>query len=556
MCFVCRERRSGRQSKWLECVEGETIWINEIADIGNRLALLTLRVDADVWLSGEWLTSIQSQTFQDWWNGEKMQKLRGDSSAWEAVQGEFPGLNQESAAECLQTILASQDDAKSRANLLNTFFEEVTVSTKNIQGHLANISQRLDLAPPGTLSANDLAQFLFTQNPSPGRLMRVLEALDDFVETLTESLRASVFVARPGRLSFKTLMPVAPIEAGQTYRITISGLRGIPLVVLAMSKQEFLTTDNLDKFGGIDSVKLALKKNGVQEWRDEDSGEMVNGSTATDGGSLESGYLPFTALSRSPVFSQFLLPADRLPDVLRILLDLEAEHFGSVRGKLALHVGVLVAKRKFPLYALLEAGRQIVNHPSLNRGALRTPWFKTDGVSDFYSLYPTSAPGFHGHEFSKLDRIEQGRQYWLTPGYFDFDYLGGTADSQRLRYARNVPERPSICYGWLHPRPMPLFRLSDLLEIWRLLGPIGTTQRHEIAAALASRLEQWRGTETKASPVYARFARAVLQDAFTNQRWNALNSVEKALLQNSALDGLLLEAIEFFDHVVKGEATT
>jgi CRISPR-associated Csx11 family protein len=544
ICNVCRDRRSGRQTEWLQHIDGETIWVDEIADNGNRLALLTLRFDLAPWLDGAQLATILTQTPDDRAKGPR---FRTSTNRLNEVISKGQ-LDLADIVSVANWAVANRTRTECKA-ALESFMEDGAIS--DVPGFFRELDDS-----QGIVSSDALLSSFFTQNPSPGRLTRILEASEDFIKALNQSLRANVFASHPQRIGFTTSVPVAGVRTGRTYRLMVAGLRGGPLVVLARSKQEFLTADNLDKFGGTDSVKLALKKNGVQEWRDEDSGELVNGSTVTDGGSLESGYLPFTALSRSPVFSQFLLPANRLPDVLRILLDLEAEHFGSVRGKLALHVGVLVAKRKFPLYALLEAGRQIVNHPSLNREALRTPWFNTDGVSDFYSLYPTSAPGSHGHEYSKLDRIEQGRRYWLTPGYFDFDYLGGTADTQRLRYAGHAPERPSIGYGWLHPRPMPLFRLSDLLEIWRLLGAIGTTQRHEIAAALASRLEEWRGSEATAVPIYARFAHAVLQDAFTDRLWNALSGEEKALLQNSALDGLLLETIEFFDHVVKGEATT
>lgn len=190
----------------------------------------------------------------------------------------------------------------------------------------------------------------------------------------------------------------------------------------------------------------------------------------------------------------------------------------------------------------------------MNRGSLQTPWFDATNSSYFYKLYPTSAPGPGSHEFSNLAPVETGRQYWLTPGHFDFDYLGGTVDTQRLRYS-DTARREAVNYGWLNPRPVPLFRLKDVLKIHGLLARIGTTQRHELGSALATRLEQWHTAGNSAGPVYARFAEALLQDAFGVKGWKDLTSEEQDLLQQSAEDGLLLETIEFFDHVVKGEAT-
>jgi hypothetical protein len=405
----------------------------------------------------------------------------------------------------------------------------------------------------GTADADAILTQFFTQNPSPGRLGRVLEATDDFVGALNRSLLEQMFTVRPRRVAFSTAAEISGVRTAKTYRLTVRKLQD-PIVVLAKSRQQFLTVDNLDKFGGSEAFQRALKEEGVKEWRDEDNGELIHGATAIDRVSTETPYLPFTTISRSPVLSQFLLPAKRMPDILRVLLDLEADHFGPVAGKLALHVGVVVAKRKFPLYALLEAGRKIVNHPSLDRGSLQTAWFDTTNSGDFYRVYPTSAPGSSGRVFSKLSAVEEARQYWLTPGYFDFDYLGGTVDTQRLRYS-DAGRRDAINYGWLSPRPVPLFRLKDVLKIQALLAPIGNTQRHELAVALATRLEQWREVGDSAIPVYARFAKAVLQDAFSGKGWYTLTAEEQDLLQKSADDGLLLETIEFFDHVVKGEAT-
>lgn len=88
-------------------------------------------------------------------------------------------------------------------------------------------------------------------------------------------------------------------------------------------------------------------------------------------------YLPYIMLGFSPVFCQVLFPADRTPDVLEHLLQLFNERFGKVQGKLPLHAGLLAAKRKFPLYALLEAGQQVLNDASFQEGNLQAPCWDT-----------------------------------------------------------------------------------------------------------------------------------------------------------------------------------
>jgi hypothetical protein len=45
----------------------------------------------------------------------------------------------------------------------------------------------------------------------------------------------------------------------------------------------------------------------------------------------------------------------------------------------------------------------------------------------------------------------------------------------------------------------------------------------------------------------------VLRDAFGGKSWNAMRDQDRQLLQSSAVDGQLLDTIQFFEHVVKGE---
>jgi hypothetical protein len=92
-----------------------------------------------------------------------------------------------------------------------------------------------------------------------------------------------------------------------------------------------------------------------------------------------------------------------------------------------------------------------------------------------------------------------------------------------------------------------------MFEIWRLLCKVSPTQRHQIEAALSSKLEQWRAVGDESRAVFEKFARAVLSDGFGEK---SLPDQDRQLLQRAAVDGLLLDTIQFFEHVVKGEVVT
>ncbi len=568
-CKVCRDRRTGRQDEWLSRPEGETIWVNEIADANNRMALLTLRFDLSRWLSGEWFTTIFTQTFDEWFNGERMQRLRQNQQQWQRLarlhSRGSPGPDAGTVTAILEHCITELSrDPGFKASLLRTFFDDIDVPQQQFQMHVENLRSRTDEAGAPQLTADALGSLLFTQNPSPGRLARAWEAAQDFISDLIAQLRDKVFSARPERLRFQTTADMNAVEDGGTYRITVPELEGGPVVVLALSRREFLTIDCLAKFQwshdrmltGVEAVRRALETKGVQSWRDEDTGEPIAGRTEVRVEPATERYLPFAVLADSPVFTQVLLPASRIPDVLEAALRLEDEHFGAVRGKLALRAGVLVAKRKFPLYTLLEAGQQILNHPAFGEGSPRDAWFPADCGGEFYRYYPTEKPEAGRHRITSLASLTAGCQYWLTNGYFDFDFLGGTVDRHRLQYrTASPPVRPTVTYGWLQPRPIPLPRLREMFAISALLSKIGRTQRYQIEAALSSKLEQWRAVGDESRVVFETFAGAVLRDAFGGKSWNAMRDQDRRLLQNSAVDGLLLDTIQFFEHVVKGELT-
>jgi hypothetical protein len=52
VCGVCENRREGRSKSWLED-EDSTIWLDEVADLSGRFALVCCRFQLERWLSGE-----------------------------------------------------------------------------------------------------------------------------------------------------------------------------------------------------------------------------------------------------------------------------------------------------------------------------------------------------------------------------------------------------------------------------------------------------------------------------------------------------------------------
>jgi CRISPR-associated Csx11 family protein len=556
-CGTCSQRRRGRQDTWRKNQQDETIWIDEIADANGRVALLTLRFDLSRWLSGEWLTTVFSQTYSEWATAKQLQSSAKRLKEFvDKGQIQLPDGSPIAAAHGLAAWIVQNQNRTECKPALEAFLEDGEISSAPMTfGEIADLY--------GTVDDNTLLSYFFTQNPSPGRLTRIWEATQDFLACLRSAIASDVFKSRPGRLSLQTAAAVPRAQPGETYAIEVPSLNGGSLAVLCLDGTRFLTIDSLDRFtlakggqtlNGRDAVDQALRDRRIQSWRRETDGVQIAQEISVANVACGGSYLPFTVLARSPVFYQVLLPARSVPQVLHKILLLGEDHFGKVRGKLPLHVGLLVANRRFPLYALVEAGQQILGYPDLRRGWLQYSWWESDPTDDFFGSYPTKEPDDHGFPIANLLPVERDKQFWITPGFFDFDFLGATTDRHRLRYEAGAPPtRTAIKHGWLCPRPMPLHRLKQLLGIWKLLSEdLTTTQRHQIDAALGTKLEQWRSQGEEARPVFHNFAKTILQDAFGRAWFESLNSDQRGQLLSAADDGLLMDAMELFQHVLKG----
>ncbi|WP_048203263.1 CRISPR-associated protein Csx11 [Methanocaldococcus infernus] len=58
ICETCYKRRKGRIDNWINNLEGETIWIDELKDNNNNIALITLKFELQDWLNGNMLNSL------------------------------------------------------------------------------------------------------------------------------------------------------------------------------------------------------------------------------------------------------------------------------------------------------------------------------------------------------------------------------------------------------------------------------------------------------------------------------------------------------------------
>jgi hypothetical protein len=265
-------------------------------------------------------------------------------------------------------------------------------------------------------------------------------------------------------------------------------------------------------------------------------------------------YTPLIEISRSPISLRLIVPALDCINIIELITKLYNERFERVIGKLPLNIKLLVAKRKFPLYVLLDAEKRMLEDGEFkNKKQVKmNPWWDIAGLRNdkYYGFYPTKSVEEKKYALDDLSPVSKGKIFSLYPGYFDFELLSGTVDRYNIYYKGG--KRGGEEYKLFTGRPFYFYQISEMLELWDVLSAnIQSTQIIFIEEMLTTKLREWRNIEDKNKKnVFREFAEAVLKDAF-GDKWNGLREETKFFLINSVLSGLLLDTIILFRHIIK-----
>jgi len=181
------------------------------------------------------------------------------------------------------------------------------------------------------------------------------------------------------------------------------------------------------------------------------------------------------------------------------------------------------------------------------------PWGNVDGhrYGWYYSFYPTKTVE-KGEKYilDDLSSVSKGKIFRLYPGYFDFELLLGTTDRYSIYYKGK--KRGGEDYKLFSGRAYYFYQFSKILELWDILSEnLSASQINFIEEMLTSKLREWREIKDRGKRiVFMEFAEAILKDAF-GSKWNGLREETKFFLVNSAINGLLLDTIILFKHVIK-----
>ena len=316
-------------------------------------------------------------------------------------------------------------------------------------------------------------------------------------------------------------------------------------------------------------------------------------------------YTPHIPLLTEPALFMALVPADRAMDIVNAMRKKYEREMAKVRDRLPLHLGVVIAPRRTPLRAVLEAGRamlerggrdegpgangwekwEVVERPKLKK-ADDAPEYLTEGNHHFeswwdvplerngrqvhlrigammgdgktcdewypYLLRRPLAPGEEPDVTAGLVHVcdlVEGQTVHIAPSTFDFEFLDTTARRFEIAYdgkgrRRGRPTRPYL-----------LEEIETLQQVWHLSSErLTTSQWMALDGLIEQKRRVWdepRGASEKYSAAFRQFVHDALRNAEWKKGWKMLDQRDQDLLKRAALQGILNDAINLYHEAMK-----
>lgn len=360
-CAVCNERRDKRLNNWLSSSSQDTIWLDEVADENDRLALITLGLDLGPWVEGTRLDSLRTQAISGW--RQHNPKLSNSDNPIDPSRPylsllEYVKTQIESGYNQNDPVLGSLQEGYRRERDWPTFYEKI-------------VEDRSRTAPPwdklnGEQRAKWVVHQLFCKLPSPGRVYRFWRQAESFFEERLREFRG-IASRHPNRWRVLRLLLklTANTSAGWKDHNPYEGYcRNIPISLLYLEeKGSFLTICNLARLLGPEEGPDALKNEEIELYDDQGRLQPLKIEEVEEVGKQNVGqlgaYFPVIPLEVSPTRFRILVPPTAAAACVdRVIADWE-EKFARVWDRLPLLVGVVAFPRKLSFQAVIEAARNL-----------------------------------------------------------------------------------------------------------------------------------------------------------------------------------------------------
>lgn len=400
ICETCDKRIHHYQVKnWIQNLGSETIWVGEIKDKNDRIALVSLKFELKDWLNGNMLNSllinqanwslVLSDLANDLQNQNNRQKKLENTVIKDYVDKSL--RNRITLEDFIKSILLERTIGNEWekfiiSNLSNENLIDFGIRTIDWQ----NLTDK-DIEFLATL----LLQFLLRKNPSPARLRRIWETTQEFFENIKKQVLDENKLGIP-EWRRKRLVFQANLQKLDKSRELIDekGLlywaeKNQNKIYLISSIEDFLDAYDLDSYNSQKLLK-ELKNNKTNLEKTEEINSQLNQIVESLKNNINSininfytynekenkkdeplqkiniksieitSYNPYASITDpTPAGWQVIIPAEYVPKFIDLVMQEYNKEFKYVYGKLPIHIGIIIQDYKKPLYIGLSALRKI-----------------------------------------------------------------------------------------------------------------------------------------------------------------------------------------------------
>lgn len=591
-CVVCRQRRHHRRNDWLRGRLGyDTIWFEEVADRNGRLALVTLFLDVEPWLSGERVDSLRAQAIPEWvrFNRKVYRSIENQTSTWRNdhllirleryLEKRIQKPQQQIATDgILRALIPTLEEEFGHASDASASWERIY--HRLVEDRAEPVAPRYD-----RIDARKRGQWFvfesFRKLPSPGRVYRFWREAEEFFNDLLREFRR-IAARSDNRWRVRRLL-IWPDDAtgkgwedlqlynGRLYNDRWQG-RQLSLVYVR-SLGGFVTASNLARLLRPEDTPDALRNARIVLEDEDEPGRQYN-RTVAQARELRplhahlGVYAPVIPVELSPLRFRVLVPLEAASECVDLAGQWWQKQFARVWDRLPVQVGVVAFPRLVPYQAVIEAVRNVEDaldaseetwrvqevvlrggvvalrlHRPDGRETLRViPATMPDGREDVF--YPYVAVEDHTLRFPRDFRHPEGQVYRhladlrlgdglrVAPARVATLFLESTAARFDIQPPRYLEERRYL-EDW-----------TQMREVWALLqrvAPSQTAVRH-LHSELMCLEQDWRSADgrTTAPPDLWRDTVRAMLAHHLEVRGAVLDALTEA-----AVDGLLQWALDW-----------
>lgn len=358
-CTVCEKRRKGRQDKWHEGKDcKETIWITEVADSNDCLALITMSLDIEPWLNGERLDSLRAQAIKEWVknNPKSNQDIKaiGENNPFQEMQKYIEGKL--STFEKKDPVLSNLHEGYEHETTWESFYSKIVEDR-------SDAPKWQDIRDDST-KAKWLTHQLFRKLASPGRIYRFQRLAEEFFQGLQSDF-GEISSKDNNRWRTKRLV-ITPKESQEEWtdqQVYNGRLNDAPISLLYRENtKDFITICNLERMLKPDDNKDALKGKTAILTEEDHEGRKSKELVIADVKEVDDYrgcYHPVIPLELSPVRFRVIVPLEAATECVNKAVEKWEKEFSQVWDRLPLRVGVIVFKRLMPFQAVIETARNM-----------------------------------------------------------------------------------------------------------------------------------------------------------------------------------------------------